>query len=117
MGSTDEVADAAHVETPQDIEKARQLQPDDYATDDVQKTAHRLDDPEWLQAQKRYLRKLDWMILPVISSLYFFEYLDRGNIGVRQPLTQSTLHSQPLSQAVDLDARWRDTNVFFGAYE
>ncbi|KAE8393075.1 major facilitator superfamily domain-containing protein [Aspergillus alliaceus] len=39
------------------------------------------DDPEWNTAQNRYLRKLDYIILPTISALYFFEYLDRGNIA------------------------------------
>lgn len=39
------------------------------------------DDPEWNTAQKRYLQKLDYIILPTISALYFFEYLDRGNIA------------------------------------
>ncbi|KAF5855678.1 hypothetical protein ETB97_008613 [Aspergillus alliaceus] len=31
--------------------------------------------------ENRYLRKLDYIILPTISALYFFEYLDRGNIA------------------------------------
>ncbi|KAH8879519.1 MFS general substrate transporter, partial [Thozetella sp. PMI_491] len=33
------------------------------------------------EAQKKYLRKVDFIILPTISLLYFFEYLDRGNIA------------------------------------
>lgn len=57
-------------------------QGDDYAQEDIQKAAHRLDDPEWITAQKQYLRKLDFIILPTISLLYFFEYLDRGNVAV-----------------------------------
>ncbi|OAK96736.1 MFS general substrate transporter [Phaeosphaeriaceae sp. SRC1lsM3a] len=40
-----------------------------------------LDDPEWVNKQKRYLRKLDFILMPTISLLYFFEYLDRGNIA------------------------------------
>lgn len=38
-------------------------------------------DEEWIKAQKRYLRKLDGILLPAVSILYFFEYLDRGNIA------------------------------------
>jgi hypothetical protein len=50
--------------------------------DAQEKPASDLDGLEWIAAQKSYLRKLDWMILPMISLLYFFEYLDRGNIAV-----------------------------------
>ena len=32
--------------------------------------------------EKRYMRRLNMIILPTISALYFFEYLDRGNVGV-----------------------------------
>ncbi|KAL9087867.1 MAG: hypothetical protein Q9165_006429 [Trypethelium subeluteriae] len=31
--------------------------------------------------QRKYLRKLDFIICPTISFLYFFEYLDRGNVA------------------------------------
>ena len=37
-----------------------------------------------VKAEKRYLRTLDFIILPAISALYFFEYLDRGNIAVSE---------------------------------
>ncbi len=40
------------------------------------------DDPEWGAAERRYMRRLNWIILPTISLLYFFEYLDRGNVAV-----------------------------------
>lgn len=57
------------------------------AVDDVQKEdGRRAEDPEWVMAQRRYLRKLDFIILPMISLLYFFEYLDRANIGVSASL-------------------------------
>jgi hypothetical protein len=69
-----------HVESIQTI-----MQKDDRIFEDAQKAADRLDDPEWILAQKRYLRRLDLIILPMISTLYFFEYLDRGNIAVSQP--------------------------------
>lgn len=49
----------------------------------VQKESYELREPASLAAQKkRYLRKLNWIILPTISLLYFFEYLDRGNVAV-----------------------------------
>lgn len=32
--------------------------------------------------EKQYMRRLNYLILPTISALYFFEYLDRGNIAV-----------------------------------
>lgn len=54
----------------------------DYAPIEIQKEIQQLDDPEWIQSQKAYLRKLDFIILPTISAFYFFEYLDRGNIAV-----------------------------------
>ncbi|KND91755.1 putative transporter [Tolypocladium ophioglossoides CBS 100239] len=53
---------------------------DDYAPGD-EKVAHQLEDPEWIAAQRRYLRKLDLKILPMVSLLYFFEYLDRANVS------------------------------------
>lgn len=54
----------------------------DYAPAEIQKEVQHLEDPDWIRAQKKYLRKLDFIILPMISSFYFFEYLDRGNIAV-----------------------------------
>lgn len=32
--------------------------------------------------EKQYMRRLNHLILPTVSALYFFEYLDRGNIAV-----------------------------------
>lgn len=55
---------------------------DAYAPLDIQKETRILQDPEWFEKQKKYLRKLDMILLPTISILYFFEYLDRGNIAV-----------------------------------
>lgn len=34
------------------------------------------------RVEKQYMRRLNYLILPTISALYFFEYLDRGNIAV-----------------------------------
>jgi MFS family permease len=73
----DDKDDVSRVESRQEY-----TQTNDYASQDIQKVAHRLDDTEFFLAQKRYLRKLDLTILPMISTLYFFEYLDRGNIAV-----------------------------------
>lgn len=38
--------------------------------------------PEARARERAYLWKLDCIILPTISALYFFEYIDRGNIAV-----------------------------------
>jgi hypothetical protein len=54
----------------------------DYAPPDIQKETQILQDAEYFKAQKKYLQKLDYIILPTISTLYFFEYLDRGNVAV-----------------------------------
>ena len=78
MGTHDEVA---HIEQSGRAD-ADNDPADDYALEDAEKQAQRLHDPAWLDAQKRYLRKLDLIILPTISLLYFFEYLDRGNVAV-----------------------------------
>lgn len=71
----------SEVETTHDESQKQQVE--DYAPEEVQKEVDRLEDPEWITAQKRYLRKLDLIILPTVSALYFFEYLDRGNVAVR----------------------------------
>lgn len=80
----DDKDDVSRVESRQE-----DTQTNDYASRDIQKVAHRLDDTKFFLAQKRYLRKLDLTILPMISILYFFEYLDRGNIAVRFPYLSS----------------------------
>ncbi|KAH7350581.1 major facilitator superfamily domain-containing protein [Rhexocercosporidium sp. MPI-PUGE-AT-0058] len=65
-------------------------------------------DLEWVAAQKRYPRKLDLTILPMISTLYFFEYLDRGNIAFSVCLLQiSTFNVSALYVC----------RVFLGAFE
>ncbi|CAL5875309.1 uncharacterized protein PFLUO_LOCUS9614 [Penicillium psychrofluorescens] len=74
MGTTE---DAQHIEQANmqnmaDIEKS-----DDHVVEETQKEIQNQYDPEWIKAQKRYLWKLDCIILPVVSLLYFFEYLDR----------------------------------------
>ncbi len=77
---------------PTDIDHVEHSRPDaeahspkeDYAGEEVQKGAAMLQDPAWIDAQKRYVRKLDTIILPAITLLYFFEYLDRGNVAVRR---------------------------------
>jgi hypothetical protein len=65
-----------------DIASDHETKPNDYAPAEIQQEVGNLNDPGWAIQQKRYLRKLDWIILPMISLLYFFEYLDRGNIAV-----------------------------------
>lgn len=53
-----------------------------YAPEDIQQSAQILEDPEMAHRKRRYMWKLDSIILPTVSALYFFEYLDRGNIAV-----------------------------------
>ena len=76
MGNDSEIA---HVE---DSNSQLDVEATDYAPPETQKEIRVLTDPEWIKAQKSFLRKLDFIILPTISALYFFEYLDRGNIAV-----------------------------------
>ena len=80
MGNTDDVSHVEQARTQHEIEKG-----DDYAPEEIQKEVRNLDDPEWIKAQRRYLWRLDTIILPAISILYFFEYLDRGNVAVSLP--------------------------------
>ncbi|KUJ07654.1 MFS general substrate transporter [Mollisia scopiformis] len=70
-----------HIEDVAGSNNTDNLDASDYAAPEIQKETQVLHDPEYLQAQKRYLWKLDCIILPTISVLYFFEYLDRGNIA------------------------------------
>lgn len=79
MGTTNDIAHfgQANQQIAADVEKS-----DDYAPEEeIQKGIHDEDNPEWIAAQRRYLWKLDCIILPAISLLYFFEYLDRGNVA------------------------------------
>ena len=76
MGNDSEIA---HVE---DSNSQLDVEATDYAPPEIQKEIRVLTDPEWIKAQKSFLRKLDFIILPTISALYFIEYLDRGNIAV-----------------------------------
>ena len=43
---------------------------------------HNLESPGAREAERKYIWKLDLIILPTISALYFSEYIDRGNIAV-----------------------------------
>jgi hypothetical protein len=67
-----------------DLETSKELAAG-YAPEDIQQSAQILEDPEIAHRKRRYIWKLDSIILPTISALYFFEYLDRGNIAVRTP--------------------------------
>lgn len=66
----------ASVQSVADIEKI-----DDQGPEDIQKKVGIQNDPEWIRIQRRYLWKLDCILLPAVSLLYFFEYLDRGNVA------------------------------------
>lgn len=70
MGAVDE---SQHIENPY-------TQPS-VEVETNEKEAPVRQDEEWIKAQKRYLRKLDGILLPAVSLLYFFEYLDRGNVA------------------------------------
>ena len=45
--------------------------------------------------ERRYMRRLDITILPAISALYLFEYVDRGNVVVclLRPMKREILKS------------------------
>lgn len=89
MGFTDEEND--HIEDIASSNKEN-VNENDYAPPEIQREAEILHDAAHLAAQKKYLRKLDFSILPAISILYFFEYLDRGNIAVScSPLCGRTI--------------------------
>jgi len=83
MGANQE---ASQIEKLKQEDQVGVPQQDEYAPADIQKEVHILEDPEWIAKQKNYLRKLDLILMPTISILYFFEYLDRGNIAVRRTL-------------------------------
>jgi hypothetical protein len=65
----------------------------EYAPEDIREQALGVlnNTPEARARERAYLWKLDCIILPTISALYFFEYIDRGNIAVSllQMLTRS----------------------------
>ena len=47
----------------------------EYASEDIQQQAQILESPENSERVRKYMWKLDCIILPTISALYFFEYL------------------------------------------
>lgn len=67
----------AYSKAVEDVEKT-QL---DNTLEEVEKAVPIRTDEEWIKAQKGYLRKLDGILLPAMSLMYFFEYLDRGNVA------------------------------------
>ncbi|EXJ70397.1 uncharacterized protein A1O5_06465 [Cladophialophora psammophila CBS 110553] len=52
-----------------------------YADTEIQEHQHVLDTEDARDAERKYMKKLNLIVLPTISALYFFEYLDRGNIA------------------------------------
>ena len=36
---------------------------------------------ENIAAEKKFIRKMDLLLMPMFGSMYFFSYLDRSNIG------------------------------------
>ena len=63
---------------PQKLEAQEQY----YADNEIQEHQHVLDTEGARDAEREYMKKLNLIVLPTISALYFFEYLDRGNIAV-----------------------------------
>ena len=63
---------------PQKLEAQAQY----YADNEVQEHQRVLDTEGARDAEREYMKKLNLIVLPTISALYFFEYLDRGNIAV-----------------------------------
>ena len=82
MTMLDDKFTTGHIESP--AVEEQQADGKDYAPKGVQDNVDALNDPSNVQAAKRYRRKLDMIILPTITLLYFFEYLDRGNAAVSQ---------------------------------
>lgn len=64
---------AGHV-TDQEYGEKKDLQ---YASEDIQEQTQVLHSPEDAERVRKYLWKLDCIILPTISALYFFEYLGK----------------------------------------
>ena len=55
-----------------------------YADASIQKQNREILDGtvEAKRIERRYMWRLNYLVLPTISALYFFEYLDRGNVAV-----------------------------------
>ena len=76
-----------------------------YAEAEIQKDIHILDDSEKQALERKYMWKLDSIILPTISTLYFFEYLDRGNVAARESIRRSNFSEcPPLSNLAHLNS-------------
>jgi hypothetical protein len=89
-----EIKDSAiQLETGQDGATPGNLETKGYADAAIQKQNHEILDgtAEARRIERRYMRRLNMIILPTISALYFFEYLDRGNVAVSDQLTIRTL--------------------------
>jgi hypothetical protein len=80
------------LETGQDSATPDNLEAKGYADAAIQKQNHEILDgtAEARRIERKYMRRLNIIILPTISALYFFEYLDRGNVAVR---LQSTIRT------------------------
>lgn len=71
---------------------------DDYVDAETQK------ETDWIlngseearKVEKQYMRRLNYLILPTISALYFFEYLDRGNVAVSNGFSPALLSAAVL---------------------
>ncbi|OQV03025.1 hypothetical protein CLAIMM_08125 [Cladophialophora immunda] len=76
---------------PQKLEAQEQY----YADPNIQEHQHVLDTDGARDAERQYMKKLNLIVLPTISALYFFEYLDRGNIANAKLLGIDEGHGTP----------------------
>ena len=83
---------AIHLETGPQRASVDDIESKGYADAAIQKQNREVFDgtDEARRIERRYMRRLNTIILPTISALYFFEYLDRGNVAVR-PYLRSQL--------------------------
>ena len=80
---------AIQLESSQDRNALDHIEAKGYADAAIQKQNHQILDgtAEAQRIERRYMRRLNVLILPTISALYFFEYLDRGNVAVSSAIT------------------------------
>lgn len=63
-----------------------------------------VDGGERRSLERKYLLRLDCMILPMISAFYFFAYLDRGNAAVSLAHITSTFGK--LTRYLECETAW-----------
>jgi hypothetical protein len=76
---------ATHLEIGPQSTAVDDIESKGYADAAIQKQNREVFDStdEARRIERRYMRRLNLIVLPTISALYLFEYLDRGNVAVR----------------------------------